>query len=177
MTMKIELNQKELSFILSAMESHVDECETDYSMEEISEYEKLYLRLLRNNYALFTPQELDEAEEDNDGIVDLNFYTHNDYDIDTNMTHFLEEIKITYTDLINSFGEPIRHGCDAYKVDWEWFIEKDGVVATIYNWKDGPGYGYSNVGPSDITEWHIGGHSGASVDLVKSILLTDGIRA
>jgi hypothetical protein len=176
MTMKIELNQKELSFILSAMESHVDEYKPDYSMEEISEYEKLYLRLLKNNDALLTPQELGEAEEDNEGIAGLGLFTHNDCDIDTNMTHFLEEIKITYTDLINSLGEPIRHGRNAYKVDWEWFIEKDGVVATIYNWKNGPGYGYKKVEPSDISEWHIGGHSAEAVGLVKSILLINGIR-
>ena len=176
MTIKVELSQQELSFILTAMEVHIDECEPDYSLDEINAFEKLYLRLLQGNDALFTPEELDGEELDNDGIQDLDFYTHNDHDIDINMTHLQEELKVEYADLVNAFGEPIRRGAEAYKVDWEWYVEKDGVVATIYNYKNGPGYGYKEVGPSDIKEWHIGGHSFEAVEMVKSILLINGVR-
>jgi hypothetical protein len=177
MTIKVELTQQELSFILTAMEVHIDECEPDYSLDEINAFEKLYLRLLKSNDALFTPEELENNDaEDDDGVIDLDFFTHNDCEIDINMTHLQEKLKIDYADLVDALGEPIKRGADAYKVDWEWAIEKDGVVATIYNYKNGPGYGYSNVGPSDIREWHIGGYSYEAVEMVKSILLINGIR-
>jgi len=177
MTIKVELSQQELSFILTAMEHHVDVHDHHYSLEEINAFEKLYLRLLNSNDDLFAPEELDnDGIEDCDEIRDLDFYTHEDHEIDINMTHLQEEISVHYEDLVHAFGEPIKRGADAYKVDWEWYIEKDGVVATIYNYKNGPGYGYNGVGPSDIMEWHIGGHSKEAVDLVKSILLVNGVK-
>tara|TARA_Y100001935_G_C17281052_1_gene497523 strand:- start:464 stop:1021 length:558 start_codon:yes stop_codon:yes gene_type:complete len=177
MTIKVELSQKELSFILTAMEHHVDKHEPDYSLDEINAFEKLYLRLLQSNDDLFAPEELDnDGIEDCDEIKDLDFYTHEDHEIDINMTCLQDEISVHYEDLVHAFGEPIKRGADAYKVDWEWYIEKDGVVATIYNYKNGPGYGYSGVGPSDIMEWHIGGHSKDAVEMIKSILLINGVR-
>ena len=93
MTIKIELNQQELSFVLTAMEHYIDEAEFGCTKDEIAGFEKIYLRLLQNNDALFTPEELDnDGIEESDEIKDLDFYTHEDHEIDINMTH-LQEIE------------------------------------------------------------------------------------
>jgi hypothetical protein len=101
------------------------------------------------------------------------FYTHHTRLINTDMSHLQGSIRVDYKSLLEAFGSPADFHGD--KVDWEWDIERGGVVATIYNWKNGPKYGYI-VGPEEIKDWNIGGHSCASVDLVKSILLIHGVR-
>jgi hypothetical protein len=68
----------------------------------------------------------------------LYFKTHNETNVDINMTcllgHCTEEV--TYSLLVKIFGKPTDG--DGYKVDAEWNIEfEDGLVATIYNWKCG----------------------------------------
>ncbi len=103
----------------------------------------------------------------------IDFYTHHTRHINTNMSCLQGEVTVGYSDLLRAFGEPSDFHGD--KVDWEWIIEKDGVIATIYNWKNGPKYGYK-VQPSDLIEWNIGGHSSEAVDLVKSILLIHGVK-
>ena len=100
-------------------------------------------------------------------------HTHNTKQISTNMSHLQGEIRVEYKDLVKVFGEPADFGGD--KVDWEWVIERGGVVATIYNWKNGPSYGYKGVVPEDIKTWNIGGYSSRAVELVKSVLLINGI--
>lgn len=79
-----------------------------------------------------------------------------------NMTSLQGYIQTSYADLVGCFGQPDPDSIDDYKSDAGWTITfADGVVATIYNWKDGPNY----CGPEDgtpveeITHWHIGGHS------------------
>jgi hypothetical protein len=54
---------------------------------------------------------------------------------------------------------PPGNSFDNYKTDGEWVIEfENGVVATIYNWKDGKNYcGDKGLELEDIQEWHIGG--------------------
>ncbi len=90
----------------------------------------------------------------------MNYTTHNDREIYTNGTSLKGYVNCDYVRLVELFGEPFQGGCD--KVDWEWIVEfQDGIVATIYNWKNGPGYGY-NVEPTEITRWHVGGYSEAA---------------
>lgn len=107
--------------------------------------------------------------------ISLDFYTHNTKKIDTNMSHLQGELRVGYRGLSKVFGEPMQF--DGDKVDWEWVIERDGVVATIYNWKNGPNYGYQMATPEDIKTWNIGGYSSKAVELVKSILLINGIKS
>ena len=83
---------------------------------------------------------------------------------DLNMTSLQGYIDTSYEDLVACFGEPVA-SFDNYKCDCEWNIKfADGVVASIYNYKDGKNYlGDEGLDVEDITEWHIGGHRGTDV--------------
>jgi hypothetical protein len=61
---------------------------------------------------------------------------------------------------------------DGYKVDAEWLLVfSDGVVATIYNYKDGKNYnGRSGLNKTEITDWHVGGNSARAVANVEHML-------
>ena len=61
---------------------------------------------------------------------------------------------------------------DGYKVDAEWCLQfSNGVVATIYNYKDGKNYcGDCGLDVEDITEWHVGGHSAKALASVEKML-------
>ena len=73
-----------------------------------------------------------------------------------------------YAKLVELIGEP-NGTSDGYKTDVEWAFVRDGVVATIYNWKNGPNYtGGGSI--EDIDEWTGGGHSGQAMDVVSLIL-------
>ena len=77
--------------------------------------------------------------------------------------------KATFDELVQAFGEPFD---GHYKTDWEWEIEfDDGIVATIYNWKDGPNYCGSHGKQSfEITEWHIGSRTMDAATRVHDII-------
>ena len=101
------------------------------------------------------------------------FETHNDTKVDIDGTHLQGHIDTTFGALVCTFGEPTVG--DEYKTDWEWEIEfSDGTVATVYNWKNGPNYSrqYHEKGlrADQITEWHVGGHKGEALALVKQAL-------
>lgn len=100
----------------------------------------------------------------------MNFKTHNDKNVDCGGTHFQGGIVATFADLKKKFGKPTES--DGYKSDAEWEIEFDnGVVATIYNWKNGKNYcGASGIAKTKITNWHVGGESLEAVRLVKQAL-------
>lgn len=93
--------------------------------------------------------------------------THNDNQIDVTLSHFQGYVVATYKELVDVFGPPEQG--DGYKVDAEWIIKwPNGVVATIYNWKDGKNYcGPEGKEVEDITNWHIGGYNSLSVEYVK----------
>lgn len=73
-------------------------------------------------------------------------------------------VNTTYANLVGCFGEPDGN-FDDYKSDANWDITfADGVVATIYNWKDGKNYaGDDGLALEDIREWHVGGFRGTDV--------------
>ena len=101
----------------------------------------------------------------------MKFITHNDEMIDINGSHRQGYLTAQYAKLRALFGKP--HEGDGYKVDWEWSVEfEDGTVASIYNWKSGPNYGYDTVGPGQITEWNVGGFNQQAVENLKKVLLT-----
>jgi len=86
--------------------------------------------------------------------------------VNTNLTCLQGEIHLSFQDLVDIFGEP-EDVSSTGKSDVEWAIEIDGVVATIYNWKDGPAYtGDDSIEVERIQDWHIGGHSQSAVMIV-----------
>ena len=100
----------------------------------------------------------------------MKFETHNDKEIDCAVTSLQGELTMKYSDIEKVFGEP--HGSDGYKSDAEWEIEfEDGVVATIYNYKDGKNYnGKSGIPKTKITNWHIGGQYMQAVRNVVKVM-------
>ena len=100
----------------------------------------------------------------------MNFKTHNETNVNVDMTHLQGYVNVSYNELISKFGEPT--GGDGYKTDAEWeILFEDGKVATIYNWKDGKNYnGASGMSVEYITDWHIGGHYKEVVSRVQELL-------
>jgi hypothetical protein len=75
-------------------------------------------------------------------------------------------IHANFDELVNLFGWPHyfepRNG---NKVQCEWGFEaEDGTVFTIYDWKE------YETHPSDISKWHIGGHSVSALLLIKDLI-------
>ena len=90
-------------------------------------------------------------------------------DINTNGTSYCGCFKMPYAKLVELIGEP-NDEIDGYKTDVGWAFERDGVVATIYNWKNGPNYiGRGTI--KDIDEWNVGGHSSDAMDVVSALLM------
>jgi hypothetical protein len=85
-----------------------------------------------------------------------------------------------YQDLVETFGPPTEF--DGYKCDAHWALLFEGeVVATIYNYKDGPNYhGLRSDEARERFEgqqrdWHIGGRSAFAVELVRRALTEAGV--
>ena len=100
----------------------------------------------------------------------MKFQTHNDKEIQSGGTGLVGHLKTTYAQLVELFGEPMDG--DDYKVDVEWEIEfENGVIVTIYNWKDGKNYcGADGLNVEEITDWHIGSNGFLGVNLLTDSL-------
>ena len=86
--------------------------------------------------------------------------------VNTNLTCLQGEIHIGFYDLVDIFGDP-EDVSSTGKSDVQWSIEIDGVVATIYNWKNGPAYtGDDSIEVERIHDWNIGGNTQSAVSLV-----------
>lgn len=90
----------------------------------------------------------------------------------TNGTHLQGYINATYDDLTETLGYPLESGFDDYKSDAEWTIEfNDGLVATIYNYKNGKNYlGDQGMNVCDMKQWNIGGNSRRVVQMVLDLI-------
>ena len=97
--------------------------------------------------------------------------THNEIkSISGNGTALKGQINTSYQQLVDKFGEP---SCwDDYKCDAEWkLVFDDGLVATIYNWKNGYNYcGEDGINTYCITEWNIGGNTKEVEDRITTII-------
>jgi hypothetical protein len=70
-------------------------------------------------------------------------------------------VETTYDRLVEVFGAPTYSDANPHeKVQTEWNVMINGVVATIYNWKTG----YT---PLEQYRWHIGGFGRGEVELVQ----------
>ena len=80
------------------------------------------------------------------------------------------EIEIPYDRLVEVFGKHDGKN-NGYKVDAEWDGIIDGLVFTIYNYKNGKNYlGDEGLEVEEITNWHIGGKSIKVVDKLKKYI-------
>ena len=87
----------------------------------------------------------------------------------TNGTSRVGQMQISYDQLVEKLGEPDE--VDDYKTDAEWDLKfEDGVIASIYNYKNGRNYlGPRGPAKEDITLWNIGGHSMKASEKVKEL--------
>ena len=88
-------------------------------------------------------------------------------DINTDGTSYRGQFSLPYARVIELLGQPNSQH-DEQKSDLEWSFERDGVVATVYNWKNGPKYTGGSI--EDISLWNIGGLSVKSIYLVSDLL-------
>jgi hypothetical protein len=93
----------------------------------------------------------------------MKFYAS--HDIDSGGTSLQGYITTTQSDLIETFGEPIRFEEGTDKVTLEWIVRfENEEIATIYDWKR---YEDGAPGMNEVCEYHIGGNSRDVVSLVK----------
>lgn len=100
-------------------------------------------------------------------IIHIDPETNNEYEIirDPNGGGgwLQSHIDVSYSDLVSAFGPPTYHG-DGDKTQAEWDLRINGVMCTIYDWKE------YNRRPEAVRDWHIGGTSYDAVDMVKESL-------
>ena len=76
-----------------------------------------------------------------------------------------DTITCTVAQMRQAFGEPMFFGEIGDKVNMEWsFVMEDGVVFTIYDWKE-----YRGLVENSTYEWHIGAHNSASSAIAKNL--------
>jgi len=103
--------------------------------------------------------------------ININDFTTNN--IDPTGTSLRGHLIACYTDLILKLGEPTNDFDDS-KSDAAWHIRwNDGVIATIYNWKNGKNYrGSQGLKTEDILNWNIGGlTNGVEVDRLNQLFI------
>lgn len=110
---------------------------------------------------------MEEQSQENESDILMKI---NDSRTNVGGTCYQGQINISYDKLVKILGEPLE-GSEDGKTDAEWVLEDNGVVATIYNWKNGKAYDPEDgLDLEDITEWNIGGLSKMAVNLVEDYL-------
>lgn len=66
-------------------------------------------------------------------------------------TGYKDEVKVTYADLVKTFGEPHTGASADGKVQAGWAFELDDAIITIYDYKEW------GVPVTKVTNWHVGG--------------------
>ena len=84
-------------------------------------------------------------------------------------TCYQATIEASYKDLVEVWGEPSKG--DGYKTEAEWIIRPAGQsVITIYNYKNSRSWGAEHPDVTEVTEWHVGGHSADVVDRLLGMM-------
>jgi len=73
-------------------------------------------------------------------------------------------IDASYSDLVGAFGNPTYLGSGDGKTQAEWDLRINGVMCTIYDWKE---YGKP---VQRIRDWHIGGTDPEATTMVQEAL-------
>lgn len=69
-----------------------------------------------------------------------------------------------YDQLVQIFGEPKNNTCED-KVNYEWIIEVDDNVCTIYDWKE-----YREIPHDEYIKWNIGGNNKTIEEKLKEYI-------
>lgn len=103
-------------------------------------------------------------------MSDITYEIDNSNSKVSNGSGYLGQFEMGYDELVKKLGIVNRGQSGDKKSDCCWVIKfKDGEIATIYNYKNGPAYtGVGNI--QDITVWHIGGFKKAVINRVNAIL-------
>ena len=73
-------------------------------------------------------------------------------------------VEATYYELEQVFGAPTYTLEDPdEKVQTEWTLRLNGVVATVYNWK-------TRQTPQGLYRWHVGGFGRGEVEMVQQLV-------
>ena len=79
------------------------------------------------------------------------------------------QISVSYEHLVKIFGKPDPDAGDDFKTDAHWVLEfEDGMIATVYNWKNGPKYGGPDI--KWVLEWNVGGFGPEAFDRIVEVL-------
>jgi hypothetical protein len=106
----------------------------------------------------------------------MKYFTHNQLPVSIDNTCLQGHIRTGYQELVSAFGKQVGPELfDTIKSDAEWHIQfEDGLIATVYNWKNGRNYcGPSAPAAHEITEWNIGGKSEEVVQRIHSLVRGD----
>lgn len=100
----------------------------------------------------------------------MTFITHEkDPELSISGTCLQGYVIAPYHKILELFGRPMEG--DGYKTDVEWIVRfEDGLIATIYNWKNGPAYCGDGMSVSLIDEWNIGGTSKDAVERITQLI-------
>lgn len=106
----------------------------------------------------------------------MKFITHNDREIDTMCSSLKGYIDISFDELVEKLGKPTCR--DEYKTDAQWTLQfEDGIVASIYNYKNGRNYlGAGAPLTEEIKDWNIGGYKENAVIHVGFLFPNHNVR-
>lgn len=99
-------------------------------------------------------------------IIHFDPTTGEDFEIlrDPNAGGWLQgHIAVSHSDLVSAFGKPTHLGSGDGKTQCEWDLRINGVMCTIYDWKE-------DRAPERVSDWHIGGTDPAAVVMVRGAL-------
>lgn len=113
------------------------------------------------------PQSIQEALSENTWVTEEGIITNLPYQ-DCMGTYGQGNLNVNYRMLKQIFGKPDDgyHSGD-YKIRKHWTISIDGVVCTIYDWKQGKHYSYR---PLKHSTWSVGGSHPISRRLVQGLI-------
>jgi hypothetical protein len=97
--------------------------------------------------------------------TDMNTAIQHDESTDVCGTSLSGYITASYADLAAAFGDPARGEFD--KTDAEWHMATPAGPVTIYNWKNGPSYGY-DIEVEAITDWNVGSKNRDAVAYIEA---------
>ena len=79
---------------------------------------------------------------------------------DLEMTSLIGYMTTTYDQIVAAFGEPTEF---SDKTTAEWLLKVDGVVFSIYDWKE-------PETPFGVYDWHIGGKDSSALTMLQKII-------